>query len=122
MPMRGGPRLEPMVLRARMFGAAAMRTSGAAPLERMKLPGLKEELKVRGERHSGVKHVLQRRLHGLLVQAAIQAAIRRKEQKRLHWEIFGKDSSEDDSRDSSGDSSSGDSGSGDSGGDSSSDS
>ena len=49
MPMRGGPRLEPMILRASMFGADAMRTSGAAPLERMKLPGLKEELKVRGE-------------------------------------------------------------------------
>ena len=27
MPMRGGPRLEPMDLRAHMFGAAAMRTS-----------------------------------------------------------------------------------------------
>ena len=54
-----------------------LRTSGAAPLERMKLPGLKEELKVRGERCSGAKHVLQRRLHGLLVQAAIQAAIRK---------------------------------------------
>ena len=95
MPMRGGPRLEPMILRASMFGADAMRTSGAAPLERMKLPGLKEELKVRGERYSGAKHVLQRRLHGLLVQAAIQAAIRQAESKRGRRLDSSDDSSDD---------------------------
>ena len=57
----------------------------------------------------------------VVVKGAVRTVTRR-EQKRLRYEVFGTDSSEDDSRDSSGDSSSGDSGSGDSGGDSSSDS
>ena len=39
----------------------------------MTQPQLKDELAVRGEARSGLKHVLQRRLHALLVQAAIEA-------------------------------------------------
>ena len=39
----------------------------------MKLPQLKEELAAQGAPRVGLKAVLQRRLHGLLVQAAIEA-------------------------------------------------
>tara|TARA_B110000027_G_scaffold85623_1_gene90847 strand:- start:284 stop:409 length:126 start_codon:yes stop_codon:yes gene_type:complete len=35
---------------------------------------LKEELAVRGSTRTGLKAVLQRRLHGLLVQAALVAS------------------------------------------------
>ena len=40
--------------------------------EDMKLPQLKEELAARGSTRTGFKASLQRRLHGLLVQAAVQ--------------------------------------------------
>ena len=63
------------------------------PLESMVIRNLKEELEARGESRGGTKHVLQRRLHGLLVQAAI----RRKKRpyshtQQLHFDIFGSDS------------------------------
>ena len=45
-------------------------------LEDMKLPQLKEELAARDAPRVGLKAVLQRRLHGLLVQAAIEARAR----------------------------------------------
>ena len=38
---------------------------------KVKLPQLKEELAVRGSTRSGLKATLQRRLHGLLIEAAI---------------------------------------------------
>ena len=42
-------------------------------MEEMKMPQLKEELGARGAPRVGIKPVLQRRLHGLMVQAAIEA-------------------------------------------------
>ena len=49
--------------------------TGELPLEGMKLPQLKEELAARSAPRVGLKAVLQRppRLHGLLVQAAVEA-------------------------------------------------
>ena len=46
----------------------------------MKLPQLKEELAARGSTRSGLKAALQRRLHGLLVQAAIAQRAEEQEQ------------------------------------------
>ena len=48
-----------------------MKAGGELDFEAMKLPQLKEELAARGSTRSGLKATLQRRLHGLLVQAAI---------------------------------------------------
>ena len=50
-----------------------MAAGGALSLEEMKLPQLKEELAAREAKRTGLKVTLQRRLHGLLVQAAIEA-------------------------------------------------
>ena len=50
-----------------------MMAGGEVPFEEMKLAQLKEELAARGSTRSGLKAVLQRRLHGLLVEAAIGA-------------------------------------------------
>ena len=50
-----------------------MAAGGELALEEMKLPQLKEELAAQGAPRVGLKAVLQRRLHGLLVQAAIEA-------------------------------------------------
>ena len=95
MPTRGGPRLEPQRLHARMFAASAMVGDGDAPLECMLLPSLKAELKARGEGRGGTKHVMQRRLHGLLVQAAITRRKRPRSRAQEEWaQIFG--SSDDD--------------------------
>ena len=66
----------------------------------MKTKQLKAELAARGARQSGLKAVLQRRLHGLLMAAAVARAAactarrsarvaRHKAKKRLHAEIFG---------------------------------
>ena len=52
---------------------AIMLAGGEVAFEDMTQPQLKDELAVRGEARSGLKHVLQRRLHALLVQAAIEA-------------------------------------------------
>ena len=43
-----------------------MMAGGELPFEEMKLAQLKEELAARGSTRSGLKAVLQRRLHGLL--------------------------------------------------------
>ena len=59
-----------LVLNAAMFAAAIMEASNVS-FEEMKLPQLKEELAARGSTRTGLKASLQRRLHGLLVQAAI---------------------------------------------------
>ena len=48
-----------------------MKAGGELPFEAMKVPQLKEELAARDAKRSGLKAALQRRLHGLLVQAAI---------------------------------------------------
>ena len=45
---------------------------GDVPFERMKVAQLKEELAVRGSTRTGLKMVLQRRLHAMLMQSAIE--------------------------------------------------
>ena len=99
LPNRGGPRLEPLKLTASLFGARVMVTEGAASLEGMRVKGLKHELKARGESRGGTKHVLQRRLHGLLVRAAIVRQKRHRKRPRTaqqerHADIFGSDDSD----------------------------
>ena len=51
-------------------GARARRRD--VPFERMKVVQLKEELAVRGSTRTGLKMVLQRRLHAMLMQSAIE--------------------------------------------------
>ena len=48
-----------------------MEAGGELSFAEMKLPQLKEELEARGSTRSGPKAALQRRLHGLLIEAAI---------------------------------------------------
>ena len=50
-----------------------MQAGGELAFEFMKLPQLKEELAARDSKRSGLKAVLQRRLHGLLVEAEVAA-------------------------------------------------
>ena len=50
-----------------------MESTTEVPFEVMKVAQLKEELAARGSTRTALKAVLQRRLHALLVQAAIQA-------------------------------------------------
>ena len=53
-----------------------------------KLPQLKDELAVRGrEALEGLKASLQRRLHGLLVKAAIERAAPRRRWRRTRWTV-----------------------------------
>ena len=68
----GGDPLRSMVLTESMFGADAMKAGGDVPFERMKVAQLKEELAVRGSTRTGLKMVLQRRLHAMLMQSAIE--------------------------------------------------
>jgi hypothetical protein len=70
-PSCGGPALKTLVLDDSTFAASAMKVGGEVPFAEMKLPQLREELAARGSSRSGLKPSLQRRLHGLLVQAAI---------------------------------------------------
>lgn len=72
-PSCGGPELRTFVVDEAMFAASVMLSGGDVALEEMKLPELKEELAVRGAVRSGMKAALQRRLHALLMQAAIDA-------------------------------------------------
>ena len=69
----GGAPLRTRYLDDAAFEAKAMMAGGELPFEEMKLAQLKEELAARGSTRSGLKAVLQRRLHGLLVEAAIGA-------------------------------------------------
>ena len=55
-----------------MFAADVMEAGGGVAFEEMKVPELKDELAARGSTRTGLKAVLQRRLHALLVQAAIE--------------------------------------------------
>ena len=62
-----------MVLTEDMFAATEMVAGGEVAFEAMKLMDqLKAELAERGSTRSGRKAILQRRLHALLVQAAIE--------------------------------------------------
>ena len=61
--------LRGMYLSDELFAADAMSASRVA-FEAMKVADLKEELLERGASRNGVKSTLQRRLHGLIVQAA----------------------------------------------------
>lgn len=68
----GGSVLSTMVLTEDMFAASAMLAPDVdVPFESMKVAQLKQELAQRGSTRSGLKMVLQRRLHGMLVQDAI---------------------------------------------------
>ena len=69
----GGAPLQSTYVDGSWFAADAMLAGGEVAFEDMAQPQLKDELAVRGEARSGLKHVLQRRLHALLVQAAIEA-------------------------------------------------
>ena len=71
VPTWGGVPLRTLHLDDAAFAPPAMQASGDVPFEQMKLAHLKEELAARGARRSGLKAVLQRRLHGLLVEAVI---------------------------------------------------
>ena len=102
----GGRPLRPMDLDGSETGPKAMKVTPAVPLDAMKLNQLKAELAARGARQAGLKAVLQRRLHGLLMADAVTRAAGRaakrssrqakhKATKRLHAEIFGSDSDDD---------------------------
>ena len=63
-----------------MFAPAVMLAGGELAFDVMKLPQLKEELASRDSSRSGLKAALQRRLHGLLVQAAIARHVEEEEE------------------------------------------
>ena len=69
----GGESLCQVVVSDDMFAADAM-VGDAVDFEEMKVKELKDELMARGASRTGVKGVLQQRLHTLIVQAA---AVRR---------------------------------------------
>jgi hypothetical protein len=79
LPMRGGLPLRTLVLRESMFDAAAMAAGGELALAQMKRTQLVAELAAHGSTRTGLKAVLQRRLHRLLVEAALESRQRRKE-------------------------------------------
>ena len=68
----GGAMLCGIVLTESMFAAEVIEAGGGVPFESMKVAQLKEELAVRGSMRTGLKMVLQRRLHAMLVQAQIE--------------------------------------------------
>ena len=61
-----------VVLTEDMFAATEMVAGGEVAFEAMKVEQLKAELAERGSTRSGRKAILQRRLHALLVQDAIE--------------------------------------------------
>ena len=65
-----------------MFAPAVMLAGGELAFDVMKLPQLKEELASRDSSRSGLKAALQRRLHGLLVQAAIARHVEEARRRR----------------------------------------
>ena len=67
-----GAPLHGMVVTESMFAATEMVAGGDVAFEDMKVDQLKVELSERGSTRSGRKAILQRRLHALLVQAAIE--------------------------------------------------
>ena len=70
MRWRRGAELRTLVVDEEMFAKDMMVGGGTAALAQMKLPQLRE-LAARDARRTGMKATLQRRLHALLVQAAI---------------------------------------------------
>ena len=68
----GGDMLCGIVLTESMFAAEVIEAGGGVPFESMKVAQLKEELARRGSTRTGLKMVLQRRLHAMLVQAEIE--------------------------------------------------
>ena len=68
----GGIPLHGMVLTESMFAATEMVAGGGVAFDAMKVDQLKAELAERGSTRSGRKAILQRRLHALLVRAAIE--------------------------------------------------
>ena len=68
----GGTPLHGKVLTEDMFAATEMVAGGEVAFEAMKVEQLKAELAERGSTRSGRKAILQRRLHALLVQDAIE--------------------------------------------------
>ena len=73
-PTCGGEPLCQVVLSNDMFAASTMQGEAEVAFEEMKVKELREELTVRGASRTGVKCVLQQRLHTLIVQAAAEAA------------------------------------------------
>ena len=66
-------------------GARARRRD--VPFERMKVVQLKEELAARGSTRTGLKMVLQRRLHAMLMQSAIEHQAREVEDELVSYYI-----------------------------------
>ena len=57
-----------------------MQAGSGVPFEKMKVAQLKEELAMRGSTRTGLKMVLQRRLHAMLVHAEIERCARTMEE------------------------------------------
>ena len=72
-PVCGGVPLKQLCLDDSAFAEHTMKAGAGVDFEEMKLKELKEELAARGSTRTALKAVLQRRLHGLLVEAAIEA-------------------------------------------------
>ena len=72
-PAGGGEPLCQVVLSNDMFAASAMQGEAVA-FEEMKVKELRDELTIRGASRTGVKCVLQQRMHTLIVQEAAEAA------------------------------------------------
>ena len=70
---RGGVEKHLVVVSDDMFAADAM-VGDAVDFEEMKVKELKDELMARSASRTGVKGVLQQRLHTLIVKAAAEAA------------------------------------------------
>jgi hypothetical protein len=78
--------LRGMVVDESMFAASAMEAGGKLALDAMRVPQLKEELVARDVRRTGQKAALQRRLHALLVQAAIAKRAERDDETMADFE------------------------------------
>ena len=89
VPTCGGEVLQTLHLTDSMFAKEAMLSGGSMAFEQMKMTQLKEELGARGSSRSGLKASLQRRLHGLLVQAAIERRAAEREEAGEAWHAGG---------------------------------
>ena len=85
-PSCGGAALRGMVVDESMFAASAMEAGGELALDALRVPQLKEELVARDARRTGQKAALQRRLHALLVQAAIAKRAERDDETMADFE------------------------------------
>ena len=89
VPTCGGEVLQTLHLTDSMFAKEAMLSGGSMAFEQMKMTQLNEELGARGSSRSGLKASLQRRLHGLLVQAAIERRAAEREEAGEAWHAGG---------------------------------